>query len=129
MTSSFSVGIMRAVPTVISLDATPINYDTIGRPYGHRPAGSGLIDRKKFELNRSAFQAAARLVAWSDWAGRSLIEDYDVICGASMCLPRAAAPYFDIGRTRLATAALEELKLAAADSVCRRRLLPKGARC
>ncbi len=109
VTSLFSVGIMRDIPTLISLDATPINYDTIGRPYGHRPAGSGLIDRKKFELNRSAFQAAARLIAWSDWARRSLIQDYEVDPRRVHVLaPGAAAPYFEIGKARSATPAPED---------------------
>ncbi len=106
VTSLFSVGIMREVPTLISLDATPINYDTIGRPYGHRPAGSGLLDRKKFELNRSAFHAAAKLVTWSDWARRSLIADYGVDQQRIAVLPPgAAAPYFEIGKARLAASA------------------------
>ncbi|MBV9354322.1 MAG: glycosyltransferase family 4 protein [Chloroflexi bacterium] len=103
VTSLFSVGMMRDMPTVISLDATPINYDTIGRPYGHRPAGHGLLDRKKYELNRRAFHAAAKLVAWSEWARRSLIQDYGVDpTRIHVLAPGAASPYFEIGEARLA---------------------------
>jgi glycosyltransferase involved in cell wall biosynthesis len=100
--SLLSIGIMRRVPTLISLDATPINYDTFGTHYNHRPAGRGLIDRQKFQLNRKAFHAAARLVTWSDWARRSLIADYSVSDDRIQVLaPGAAEPYFEVGRRRL----------------------------
>jgi glycosyltransferase involved in cell wall biosynthesis len=102
VTSLFSVGIMHQLPAVISLDATPINYDTIGLPYGHQPAGRGILDRKKYELNRRAFHAAATLVTWSDWARRSLITDYGVDSERIRVLaPGAARAYFDIGRIRV----------------------------
>jgi glycosyltransferase involved in cell wall biosynthesis len=107
--SLFSVGVMRQVPTVISLDATPINYDSIGRPYGHRPAGTGLLDRKKYALNRRALHAAGLLVTWSDWARRSLVADYGVPGERIRVLaPGAATAYFDIGRARLATRPVDD---------------------
>src|SRR5947209_2291744 len=55
VTSLFSVGLMQRYPSVISLDATPINYDSVGLGYGHRAAGDGFLDRRKYELNRRAF--------------------------------------------------------------------------
>src|SRR5439155_5095353 len=76
VTALFSVGLMRALPTVVSLDATPLNYDEVGASYGHKLAGDGLMDRRKFAMNRAVFQAAAGLVSWSEWARRSLIADY-----------------------------------------------------
>jgi glycosyltransferase involved in cell wall biosynthesis len=104
--SLFSIGMMRKVPTLISLDATPINYDTLGKYYGHRPAGRGIIDRQKYELNRRAFHAAAGLVAWSEWARRSLVADYGLRHDAVRVLaPGAAAAYFEVGRVRAASAA------------------------
>jgi glycosyltransferase involved in cell wall biosynthesis len=103
VTSLFSVGSMRQIPSLISLDATPINYDSVGEHYDHVPAGDGFLDRKKYELNRRAFHAATRLVTWSDWARRSLIHDYGVPEQRVRVLaPGAAAQYFDIGRARLA---------------------------
>src|SRR5581483_7359690 len=50
VTSLFSVDLMRRIPTVISLDATPLNYDEVGASYGHRAAGEGFLDRQKFQL-------------------------------------------------------------------------------
>src|SRR5205807_8727240 len=76
VTSLFSAAIMRRLPSIISLDATPLNYDSVGAAYGHRPAGQGLIDRQKHRMNREAFHAAAGLVAWSYWERQSLVEDY-----------------------------------------------------
>src|SRR3954465_11011587 len=34
VTSLFSVGLMRRYPSLMSLDATPINYDQVGQYYG-----------------------------------------------------------------------------------------------
>jgi len=64
----------RRVPTVISLDATPINYDLVGRFYGH--ASGGPLEGLKLRVNRAAFRCAAALVAWCRWARDSLVSDY-----------------------------------------------------
>lgn len=77
VTALFSLGIMQRVPTVISLDATPINFQTIAAAYGSK-AASGVIDRFKFEWSRRTFQSAAALVTWSNWAKESLVRDYGV---------------------------------------------------
>jgi glycosyltransferase involved in cell wall biosynthesis len=104
VTSLFSVSLMRRLPSVISLDATPINYDEIGAHYDHRPAGQGPIDRQKFQLNRRAFHVASGLVTWSDWARRSLISDYGVDGSKVRVIPPGAPPiFFEIGCERLAT--------------------------
>jgi glycosyltransferase involved in cell wall biosynthesis len=99
--SLFSIGIMRQLPTLISLDATPINYDMLGPHYNHRPAGRGFVDRQKFEWNRRTFHAAAGLVTWSEWARKSLVEDYGIDSRSIRVLtPGAAAVYFELGRSR-----------------------------
>jgi glycosyltransferase involved in cell wall biosynthesis len=100
--SLFSAGLMRRIPSVVSLDATPINFDAVGASYGHRPAGDGLLDRQKYRLNREAFHAAAAVVSWSEWGKRSLVEDYGVPAGRVRILAPGAAPaYFRIGRERV----------------------------
>jgi glycosyltransferase involved in cell wall biosynthesis len=107
VTALFSVGLMRALPTVVSLDATPMNYDVVGASYGHKAAGDGPIDRRKYLMNRAVFNAAAGLVTWSEWARRSLIHDYGVEAGKIRVLaPGASSAYFDIGdrRDRIDTA-------------------------
>lgn len=65
------------IPVVVSLDATPINYDQVGLAYGHS-AGSGAVEKFKFWLNQRAFKKATYLVTWSEWTRQSLINDYGV---------------------------------------------------
>ena len=72
-----SVGVMRAVPTVVSLDATPANFDAVGEAYGHG-RGHPLGEAAKAWINRRAFGAAAALITWSRLAADSLVADYGV---------------------------------------------------
>ena len=78
VTSLFSAGLMRRVPSVISLDATPLQYDALGAFYGHAPSGSRRVEEVKKRLNQRAFGAARHLVTWSQWAKNSLVADYGV---------------------------------------------------
>lgn len=68
--------LLRNVPTVVSLDATPINYDTVGKFYGH--ASGGRLESFKYRTNRRAFAHATALVCWCQWAKDSLVRDYGV---------------------------------------------------
>lgn len=67
----------RSVPVVLSMDATPLNYDEVGLAYGH-PPGNPVLEKFKFWLNRRAFHSANYLITVSDWVRRSLINDYGV---------------------------------------------------
>ena len=69
--------IMRSVPTVVSLDATPTLFDREGEAYGHR-RDPDMVEMVKKRLNVRAFRSAARLVAWCHWAAYSLVTDYGV---------------------------------------------------
>ena len=69
--------LMRAIPTVVSLDATPRLFDLEGDAYGHRRGGE-LIETLKQRFNERAFAAAARIVTWSRLAADSLVGDYRV---------------------------------------------------
>jgi len=70
-------GIMKRVPTVLSLDATPSNFDAQGGPYGHRRNGV-LSESVKRRINQHVFGRAAVLVTWCRWAAESLVSDYGV---------------------------------------------------
>lgn len=70
-------GVMRTVPTVISMDATPINYDSLADAYGHQRQGS-VAESLKQRVYQGAFARAAAIVVWSRWAADSLLEDYGV---------------------------------------------------
>ena len=78
VTSLFSTGLMRRIPSVVSLDATPRQFDALGALYGHSPSGSARLEAVKKRMNQRAFKAARRLVTWSQWAKDSLIADYGV---------------------------------------------------
>jgi glycosyltransferase involved in cell wall biosynthesis len=68
---------MNRIPTILSMDATPINMDSIGHAYGHI-AGTGALERVKHFLTKKAFHRAAHLVTFSQWAKNSLIQDYEI---------------------------------------------------
>jgi len=74
----FAIPFMRHIPTVISLDATPLNYDTIGAGYNHKVGGNALLERGKILWNQSTFHPATALVTFSQWAKDSLVADYGV---------------------------------------------------
>jgi glycosyltransferase involved in cell wall biosynthesis len=75
--SLLSVGLMRRVPTVISLDATPRNFDDVGEAYGHRRGGAAG-EAVKAAINRRSLRAAQALVTWSRQAASSLVADYGI---------------------------------------------------
>ncbi len=68
----------RRYPYVLCTDITPVQYDQMGRFYGHPPDAGGWVARYKHRVNRELFQGAAFTLAWSDWVKASLIGDYGV---------------------------------------------------
>jgi glycosyltransferase involved in cell wall biosynthesis len=76
VTSLFAHRLMLEIPTIVSMDATPLNFDTIGKPYAHAPSRIGPVESVKNALMRRAFTRARRLVVWHQWGKRSLVEDY-----------------------------------------------------
>lgn len=69
---------MCQVPTIVSLDATPLNLDTLHAAYDHHPSRFQAVETLKTVLNRRSFRRAKRLVTWSDWAKKSLVRDYGI---------------------------------------------------
>jgi glycosyltransferase involved in cell wall biosynthesis len=68
---------MKRIPTVVSVDATPIQYDQLGAQYAHERGGR-MVEGIKWRLNRNAFANAAHVVSWSDWSKQSLVAEYGV---------------------------------------------------
>jgi glycosyltransferase involved in cell wall biosynthesis len=68
---------MKRIPTILSMDATPINMDSIGLAYGHN-ARNGAVERVKHFLTKNTFHRAAHLVTFSQWAKNSLMHDYGI---------------------------------------------------
>jgi len=77
-TALFSVKFMRRIPSIVSLDATPLNYDSVAHGYGDSAGNGGWLERRKYEWNRATFREAAHLITWCDWARKSLICDYGI---------------------------------------------------
>jgi glycosyltransferase involved in cell wall biosynthesis len=103
--SQLSVGLMRRTPTVLSIDATPRNIDTVATGYRHA-VGSARVEAAKARVVGRAFRAAATLVAWSDWVRRSLVSDYGVAAERIRVIPSGTtiprrAPVREQDRLRL----------------------------
>jgi glycosyltransferase involved in cell wall biosynthesis len=78
VTALFAKRFMSTIPSVVSMDATPLNFDTVGGPYGHRPSGVRHIEDIKNLLMRRVFSRARKLVIWHQAGRQSLVEDYGV---------------------------------------------------
>jgi glycosyltransferase involved in cell wall biosynthesis len=76
VTALFGHRLMTEIPSVVSMDATPLNFDTIGSPYAHRPSAVRQIETVKNALTRRTFQRARHLVVWHEWGKHSLMKDY-----------------------------------------------------
>jgi glycosyltransferase involved in cell wall biosynthesis len=87
VTSLFCAGLMRHLPSVVSLDATPLQYDALGAFYGHTPSASSRLEALKKRMNQRSFAAARHLVTWSEWAKESLVADYGVPAGKVTVIP------------------------------------------
>jgi glycosyltransferase involved in cell wall biosynthesis len=64
-------------PTVLSLDATPLNYDELATWYGHK-VGNVAVERAKLLVHRAIMRRARKFTAWSEWTKGSLVRDYGV---------------------------------------------------
>jgi glycosyltransferase involved in cell wall biosynthesis len=87
----FATPFYERIPTVLSLDATPINFDSVGRLYGHEPHPRA-VERIKRRIVRRAVSRAGAFVSWSEWAKQSLVDDY----GADPDRVLVAAPGADL---------------------------------
>ncbi|MCB0965249.1 MAG: glycosyltransferase family 4 protein [Ilumatobacter sp.] len=68
---------LSAVPTVISLDATPRQYDALGHVYDHA-TGAAPVERAKTALNRRSLARARHIITWSDWTNADVVDGYGV---------------------------------------------------
>src|SRR4051794_10881250 len=78
VTALFAQRLMRKIPSIVSLDATPLNFDTVGQSYHHAPSAYGAVERVKNVLNRRTFRNARKLVSWHHWGKQSLERDYGI---------------------------------------------------
>jgi glycosyltransferase involved in cell wall biosynthesis len=79
--SLFSGDCMARIPTLLSLDATPKNYDALGAWYRHA-VSPAPIEHAKLLAHRHAMRQARRITAWSEWAKRSIVDEYGIASDA-----------------------------------------------
>jgi glycosyltransferase involved in cell wall biosynthesis len=72
-----SSGWFRSIPAIVSLDATPLQYDELGASYDHR-VGSAPAERLKWRAAQRCFQRAAHIVTWSQWAKDGVVGGYGI---------------------------------------------------
>lgn len=68
---------IKRTPTIISLDATPRNFNTVASAYNAK-CSTGVFGQIKTAWFRKIFFHAAGFVAFSNWVKESLIKDYGV---------------------------------------------------
>jgi glycosyltransferase involved in cell wall biosynthesis len=78
--------IMRRTPTVVSLDATPIQYDELGLEYGHATGGP-RVEHLKWQANWDCFARAELIVAWAEWTKTGLVNRYGVPADNVVVIP------------------------------------------
>jgi glycosyltransferase involved in cell wall biosynthesis len=78
VTALFAQSLMKRIPTIVSMDATPINFDSIGFPYNHVPSKYKQFEALKNSLNRRTFRGARHLITWHEWGKGSLQRDYEI---------------------------------------------------
>jgi glycosyltransferase involved in cell wall biosynthesis len=101
VTSIFSRRLMARIPTVVSMDATPLNFDTIGGPYAHQPSRYTKLEAFKNAMNRRSFHGARKLITWNQWGKASLVRDYGVDAEKVVVIP----PGVDLDKWKLHRAA------------------------
>jgi glycosyltransferase involved in cell wall biosynthesis len=83
---------------LVSVDATPEQIDTMGQWYRHKQSPR-FAEAAKRAWYRKIFAGAAGVVAWSEWAARSLADRYGVRPDRIRVLhPGAREPFFAIER-------------------------------
>lgn len=96
--SLFAPVAVRGGRYVVSLDATPAQLDAMGEWYRHARSAP-LLERMKRAWYRSILGRAAGVVAWSEWAARSLSAEYGVArTHVLVAHPGAGGAFFAIPR-------------------------------
>jgi glycosyltransferase involved in cell wall biosynthesis len=84
---------LNRIPGIVSLDATPLQYDRLGAYYGHATGGAWL-ENWKWRLNRDCYKKARKLVTWSAWAKQGLVDEYEVPAEKVTVIPPGVNPAF-----------------------------------
>jgi glycosyltransferase involved in cell wall biosynthesis len=94
VTALFAQALMARIPSVVSMDATPLNFDSIGQPYNHNPSAYRYLETLKNRLTKRTFRGARKLITWHEWGKESLVREYQVDAEKVVVLP----PGIDLDR-------------------------------
>jgi glycosyltransferase involved in cell wall biosynthesis len=86
-----SSGWFRSIPTVVSLDATPLQYDSLGASYDHA-VGPAAVEQLKWRAARTCLRRASHIVAWSQWAKNGVIDGYGIAEEKITVMPPGVRP-------------------------------------
>lgn len=105
-TSTISLGARlasRSRPYAVSVDATPLQVDTMGSWYRHE-ASARPVERAKAAWYGQVFRHAAAMIAWSHWSAESLVQDYGVDPGRIRVFhPGAGRAFLHLERSQAAS--------------------------
>jgi glycosyltransferase involved in cell wall biosynthesis len=82
---------MKRIPTVVSLDATPMQYDELGSHYDHGRSHAA-VESLKHGANRRSFELAAHVVTWSEWAKQGVVDGYGTDPDRITVIPPGVTP-------------------------------------
>jgi glycosyltransferase involved in cell wall biosynthesis len=82
---------IKTIPSIVSLDATPMQYDELGLHYGHDRGGE-RIERLKWRANRESMRRARRIVTWSVWTKVGVVEGYEIDAAKISVIPPGVTP-------------------------------------
>jgi glycosyltransferase involved in cell wall biosynthesis len=86
-----SSGWFRSIPAVVSLDATPLQYDSLGASYDHG-VGPAPLERLKWRAARASLDRAAHIVTWSQWAKDGVTDGYGIPAPKVTVIPPGVRP-------------------------------------
>jgi glycosyltransferase involved in cell wall biosynthesis len=69
---------LKRSPYIISTDITPLQYDRLAELYEHKVSENRFVSWYKHHINKKVFQNAFRVLPWSRWTRRSLIDEYNL---------------------------------------------------
>jgi len=78
---------IQRVPTTISMDVTPRQFDREATHFNHRADDNGWVAAWKHRWNVGIFSRCAGLAPWSSWARASLLHDYGMNPSVIQVLP------------------------------------------
>jgi glycosyltransferase involved in cell wall biosynthesis len=83
----FQWDLLARIPTVLSLDVTPLQYDALGVYYEHAPDGDSPLARLKHAVNVRTFALSKGIVVWSNWVKDSVVRDYGMPADKVQVIP------------------------------------------